>query len=98
MHQKPTTAGFYDKPEQVVAYRCHSQAEAAKKIEEYILINYPEWDRLLNVNAAWRKRAQFEPATDKQWALIQRYSLTRKPKNEVSKAEAIELLSIHFGK
>lgn len=98
MHSKNSNAGFYDKPELNVSYRCASQAAAAKKIEEYILLNYPEWDILLNINSAWRKRASVEPVTDKQWALVQRYKLSMKPKSELTKAEAMELLSLHFGK
>jgi hypothetical protein len=43
--------------EQVVAFRGNDHLDAAGRIETYILGTFPDWDRLLNESATWKKKA-----------------------------------------
>jgi len=69
--------------------------KAASVLESHIQHHYPSIDKLLNLNAPWRRRVFSEPATDRQWELIQKLRLTTLPRASVSKGEAMEMLN-HF--
>ena len=73
----------------------HDWITAAAVLETHIQYHYPSIDKLLNLNAPWRKRVFSEPATDRQWELIQKLRLTTLPRVSVSKGEAMEILN-HF--
>ena len=70
---------------------------AAKRIEDTIMARFKHFDILLNIGAAWRKRAATEPATEKQMFMIRKFKLER-GRTDISKADAIEILSKFFNK
>jgi len=71
--------------------------DVVNKIENCIMAYYPKWDILLNINAAWRRRAQGEPCTDKQWNLMEKFRLTRgRERSQISKADAMNEIGKFF--
>jgi len=80
-------------------FECYTVLEAAHKVEDCIQENYSDWDILLNLKAGWRKKAAGEPCTDKQWSMIQKFKLSRgRSKHEITKADAMEIISKFFNK
>ena len=69
---------------------------AAKSIETIIASQYPQIDILLNINAGWRQRAHLESCSDKQYALISKYRLSTLPKDQITKADASNLIDAFF--
>lgn len=82
----------------IAVFTGDTQQDVVSKFEKYVMAHpdFSSWDRLLNINAEWRKRAEGEPCTDKQWALIQKWKLTNLSKDKVSKNDAINMLGIKF--
>lgn len=98
MARKLISARKSDPSERVVSFRGANHADAIKIMEDYILENFGEWDRLLNVKAPWKKRAATEPCSDKQFAIISKNKLSNLPKEQISKFDAGELLSRFFNR
>ncbi len=98
MMKKPFSAPTSFPAERVVAFRGASGPDAVKKIEGYILDKHAEWDRLLWVKAPWKKKAKGVPCTDPQWKLVEKFRLTKLPRDQVSKYDASQLLDAHFSK
>jgi len=88
----------YDPAEKVIAYRGATARDAVKKMEDFILETYPEWDPLLNINAAWRKRAAMQPCSEKQYQIISKNRLSQLPQNQISKSMASDLISSFFSR
>lgn len=98
MYRKTIDARKSDPATTVIKFRGTTAPDAVRKMEDWILENHPEWDILLNINARWRKKAQTEACTDKQYNLIIKMKISTKPQNQISKAEAMNMLSEHFAK
>lgn len=76
-----------------------TRLDVVQKLESTLQKNWPKWDVLLNVNARWRQKAQGEPCTDKQWALIQKMNLARgAPRQSISKGKAMDMISRAFNR
>jgi hypothetical protein len=98
MKAKHIEAAMHDPAETVVKFRGASMPDAIKKMEDYILGNFPDWDVLLNVNSSWRQRAALEACSEKQYQLIKKFKLSTLPQTEISKSAASDLISAYFNR
>lgn len=98
MARKTLGSTILDPAERIVSFRGKSHADAIKKIEEYILIHYPDWDRLLWINAPWKKRAAAEQCSEKQYAIIVKNKLSKLPIDQISKRDASDMISALFSR
>ena len=96
--RKPLGATLYEPAERVIAYRGVTARDAVKKMEDYILENYSDWDNLLYINAPWKKRAAMQPSSDKQYQIIAKYKLSNLPKEQINKNMASDLISAFFSR
>lgn len=71
---------------------------AVKLVEQWILENNNDWDRLLWLDAPWKKAAAKEPCSEKQYELIKKLRLSSKSREHISKAEAGDMLSSYFNR
>jgi len=96
--RKQLGATKYDPAEKVIAYRGATARDAVKKMEDFILETYPEWDPLLWINAPWRRRAAMQPCSDKQYQIIYKNNLSQLSKDQISKNMASDLISSFFSR
>jgi superfamily II DNA or RNA helicase len=96
--KKPLDAPRSSSAEKEIAYRGASAPDAIRKMEDYILDYHQDWDRLLWIHAPWKKKAQTECCSDKQYALILKNGLSRLPQNQISKMDASNLISGFFSR
>jgi len=98
MMRKPLAAPRTFPGERIIAFRGANGPDAAKKIEDHMLTQYPDWDRLLWIKAPWKKRAKGERCSEKQYALIKKFKLSNVPMEQISKYDASNLLGAYFSK
>ncbi|MBK9392034.1 MAG: DEAD/DEAH box helicase [Bacteroidetes bacterium] len=98
MKAKHIESAIQDPAELVVKFRGANMPDAIKKMEHYVLENFPDWDVLLNVNSSWRQRAALESCSEKQYQLIKKFKLSPLPQTEISKSAASDLISAYFNR
>ena len=95
---KPKEASRFSSPEKEFEFSADHKIDVVRRLEGWILEFHSELDILLNVQAGWRRRAEGEPCSEKQWAIIAKKGLTRLPREQISKAKAMLILSAYFDK
>jgi superfamily II DNA or RNA helicase len=87
-----------DRPRTIFKVKSPNKHAAVKVIEDWILINHRDWDKVLWLDAPWKKMAKNEPCTEKQYDLIRKLGLSNKSKESISKSEAGDMISLYFNK